>query len=77
MKFCSLNYTDVQQIYQKNTRFPFVLGHEISGTISEVGEKCKGLKVGDRVVSLLGNHKIHFLSHISEQFIGIFRFRFA
>ena len=29
--------------------FPFVLGHEASGVIAEVGENVKHLKVGDRV----------------------------
>lgn len=30
---------------------PFVLGHEFSGTIEQVGPEAKGLKTGDRVVS--------------------------
>lgn len=32
------------------TSFPFTIGHEAVGTISEIGSKVAGLKVGDRVV---------------------------
>lgn len=29
--------------------FPAILGHEISGTIAQVGQKVKGFRIGDRV----------------------------
>ena len=34
---------------------PVVLGHELSGTVTEVGEGVKSVKVGDRVVTETGN----------------------
>ncbi|PWM43222.1 MAG: sorbitol dehydrogenase [Clostridiales bacterium] len=34
---------------------PVVLGHELSGVVSEVGEDVKSVKVGDRVVTETGN----------------------
>lgn len=34
-----------------NIKTPVVLGHEFSGTIVEIGESVKNLKVGDRVTS--------------------------
>ena len=34
---------------------PVVLGHELSGVVSEIGEDVKSVKVGDRVVTETGN----------------------
>jgi threonine 3-dehydrogenase len=35
--------------YKFNVKFPFIVGHECSGTIIEVGSEVKNRKVGDRV----------------------------
>jgi threonine dehydrogenase-like Zn-dependent dehydrogenase len=29
----------------------FIMGHEFTGTVKEIGSKVKGVKIGDRVVS--------------------------
>lgn len=34
-----------------NIKTPVVLGHEFSGTVVEVGEEVKEIKIGDRVTS--------------------------
>ena len=34
---------------------PVILGHELSGTVAEVGEDVKSVKPGDRVVTETGN----------------------
>lgn len=41
--------SDVMEWYRID-RVPLVLGHEVSGTVEEVGEGVKGYKKGDRVV---------------------------
>ena len=44
--------TDVHLEYDRFANSPpFVLGHEFSGVIEEIGAEVKGLKKGDRVVS--------------------------
>lgn len=35
----------------RNSKIPVVLGHEFSGTVVEVGEKVRKVKIGDRVTS--------------------------
>lgn len=42
--------TDVMEWYRKD-RVPLILGHEISGVITEVGEGVKKYKVGDRIAA--------------------------
>jgi len=48
---CGVCYTDIQGIddHFEISTFPFVPGHEIVGTVSEVGGAVSGLKTGDRV----------------------------
>lgn len=48
---CGVCHTDIQAIdnYYGITTFPFVPGHEIVGTVLEVGPAAVGLKEGDRV----------------------------
>ncbi|XP_043714264.1 probable cinnamyl alcohol dehydrogenase 6 [Telopea speciosissima] len=49
--YCGMCHTDLH--YIRNdwgiTMYPVVPGHEITGVITEVGEKVKGFKMGDRV----------------------------
>jgi uncharacterized zinc-type alcohol dehydrogenase-like protein len=48
---CGVCHTDIQAIedYYGITSYPLVPGHEIVGTISELGLAVEGLKIGDRV----------------------------
>jgi uncharacterized zinc-type alcohol dehydrogenase-like protein len=48
---CGVCHTDIHSIddYYGITTFPFVPGHEIAGTVSEMGSAVTGLKAGDRV----------------------------
>jgi len=48
---CGVCHTDIQAIenYYGITTFPFVPGHEIVGTIEDLGAAVEGLKEGDRV----------------------------
>ncbi len=44
--------TDIHILHDEfKCSFPVIMGHEFSGEIVEVGEKVKGWKVGERVVS--------------------------
>ncbi len=44
-----LHYYESGRIGNFIVEYPFVLGHEAGGTVVEVGESVKNLKVGDRV----------------------------
>ena len=44
-----LHYYEHGAIGNFIVEYPFVLGHECSGTVVEIGDKVKDLKVGDRV----------------------------
>ena len=48
MMACGICGTDVMEWYRKKSA-PKVLGHEMSGTIEEIGKKVKSFRVGDRV----------------------------
>ena len=52
---CGMCYTDIKiwKGHGVNTPLPHVLGHEVAGTVSRLGESAKGLKEGDRVVVYL------------------------
>ena len=52
---CGLCYHDVlvmQGVLRRGVRDRVVLGHEISGTVAEVGESVEGFKAGDPVASI-------------------------
>jgi len=51
----ALCYRDLLQLqgYYPRMKYPVILGHEVVGTIEEVGEEVKGFEVGDKVISLL------------------------
>lgn len=52
---CGVNYPDgllVQGLYQMKPDHPFSPGSEVTGTISQLGDKVKHLKVGQRVIGL-------------------------
>lgn len=51
----ALCYRDLLQLegYYPRMKYPVILGHEVVGTIEEIGENVKGFKEGDKVISLL------------------------
>ena len=54
--YCGVCGTDVDAYVGKQPRgwtitYPFRMGHELSGTVAEVGENVPGFKPGDRVVA--------------------------
>ena len=48
---CGVCHTDLKVVEGRN-RFtpPTILGHEVAGTVEQVGAHCKDFKVGDRVI---------------------------
>jgi len=52
VKACGFCTTDVFKAKYKRVKPGTVLGHEISGEVSDVGEKVTNLKIGDRVAVL-------------------------
>ena len=57
VKAAALNFPDllmIQGLYQERPPLPFVVGTEMSGVVTAVGEGVSHLSVGDRVVSACG-----------------------
>jgi NADPH2:quinone reductase len=55
--FCGCNWADTQVragVYAHAMSYPMVLGFEISGTVSAVGDRVEGIAVGDRVAAIVG-----------------------
>jgi D-arabinose 1-dehydrogenase-like Zn-dependent alcohol dehydrogenase len=48
---CGVCHTDLK-VMEGRTRFtpPTILGHEVAGTVEELGARCADFKVGDRVI---------------------------
>jgi NADPH2:quinone reductase len=58
VRAASVNFPDVLMVrglYQASLAPPFVAGSECSGVIVETGAEVEGLRVGDRVLSLVGS----------------------
>jgi NADPH:quinone reductase len=58
VKACSINFPDVlmiQDLYQFKPQRPYAPGAEIAGVIDAVGEGVTRWKVGDRVITMVGN----------------------
>jgi len=47
---CGICGSDIKKIFDKNTKKPIVLGHEVAGDVVEIGSNIKNCKIGDRVV---------------------------
>eukprot|EP01018_Ginkgo_biloba_P015602 Gb_09488 [translate_table: standard] len=49
--YCGICHSDLHQLRNewKSSTYPMVPGHEIVGTVTEVGKEVKGFNVGDRV----------------------------
>ncbi len=48
---CGVCHTDLK-VFEGRNRFtpPTILGHEVAGTVEQIGAHCQGFKVGDRVI---------------------------
>lgn len=58
VKACAINYPDViiiEDKYQFKPQRPFAPGGEIAGVVDSVGEGVTNVKVGDRVIAMLGH----------------------
>ena len=56
VNFCGICYSDVKVWTGKSNqipKLPHILGHEIAGTVAEIGESVSGLKKQDRVIVYL------------------------
>jgi len=51
VEYCGICHSDLSMLNNEwgMTRFPFVPGHEVVGTVVRAGESVKGIKVGDTV----------------------------
>lgn len=51
VEFCGVCHSDLSMLDNEwgLTAYPFVPGHEVTGRVAAVGDKVKGLKVGQRV----------------------------
>ncbi len=51
VEYCGICHSDQSMIDNEwgNSRYPFIPGHEVVGTIVRVGEQARGLKLGQRV----------------------------
>ena len=51
----ALCYRDLLQLqgFYPRMKYPVILGHEVVGTVKQVGENVNGFKEGDKVISLL------------------------
>ncbi|WEZ07017.1 quinone oxidoreductase family protein [Priestia flexa] len=55
-----VNYADTARregAYVVDTPLPFIPGSEVAGEVVELGEEVEGIKVGMKVVTLLGSHR--------------------
>ena len=58
VKACAINYPDViiiEDKYQFKPQRPFAPGGEIAGLVDSVGDGVTNVKVGDRVIAMLGH----------------------
>lgn len=68
LEACGICGSDIGNIYETSSKPTKKIGHEISGTIYEVGKNVNNLKTGDRVI--VNHHcpcqKCHFCIHGNE-----------
>ncbi len=48
---CGVCGTDLKKIHSGSHAAPRIFGHEMAGTIAQIGETVKGFKIGDRVMA--------------------------
>lgn len=75
VKACGLCGTDILKVKKKSVPAGTVLGHEVSGIVSEIGSRVKKFKKGDRVV--VSHHvpcyECHFCRHKNYSMCPYFR----
>ena len=51
VEYCGLCHSDLSMLDNEwgMTNYPFVPGHEVTGTVSALGEEAKGLEIGQKV----------------------------
>ncbi len=57
VQHCGLNFPDIlitQGKYQIRPELPFSPGAEVAGIVDQIGQKVKGLHIGDRVIAATG-----------------------
>ncbi len=65
LEACGICGTDLMKVYDEGTAKPVQLGHEIVGTIAEVGKGISAFKPGMRVAA--AHHAPDFQSHFSRR----------
>ncbi len=65
MRVCGICGTDVAKVYSSDVPNPVQLGHELVGTVAEMGEGVDQLALGQRVA--VGHHVPDFGSHYSRR----------
>ncbi|MFX1592485.1 MAG: zinc-binding dehydrogenase [Promethearchaeota archaeon] len=48
--YCGICGSDITNFKYKMYNFPLIMGHEITGTVEEIGENISNVNVGDRVI---------------------------
>jgi L-iditol 2-dehydrogenase len=56
LKACGICGSDIGNIFEKSAKPTHKIGHEISGIISQIGEKIKDYQIGEKIII---NHHCH------------------
>lgn len=65
MNLCGVCGTDVEKVYADSVAKPVALGHELVGTIVDLGKGVTNLRVGQRIAAL--HHVPDRASHLSQR----------
>ncbi|MDA8721165.1 alcohol dehydrogenase catalytic domain-containing protein [Nitrosopumilus sp.] len=68
LKACGICGSDIGNIFEKSSKPTHKIGHEISGIISQIGEKIKDYQIGERII--INHHcnceNCHYCLHGNE-----------